>query len=292
MRTCSLVTGPRLHYDRRMLHKSFVPLLLAACAGCGDPPVREPASWSAILIAECAKISACTGEAVDSCFSVLSRREAYDPFEGALAMRERELRADCVAGAGDCGAVAKCIDEAQAAIAAEMQEHGAKFSCGNEESTLCEDGLLAWCFMGEYDTEAAAITVDIGELGKVCNSQGSWAADPDRPACGTADYSRACDGDGVRECMDRESVTWSCAVMDPELTCTIDEDNPGQVRCSMPEGSRQCESNNYNNYGESARCHGTIARVCAAGKLFDVDCAAFPGAKCVDDGDYSAHCEL
>jgi hypothetical protein len=260
-----------------------VPLLglCSACGGGDDDEGYSGVSLAELAMAECAKVSVCTGAAADSCFLKVANNGAWNPLEEPGAYENGlELRAECMAAAESCDQVLACIDEGQQAYDDEQAALAAQASClpENGDYIYCEDGLLFWCAMGEYDDVATPYAVDIEALGKTCNAAGSYAADPDHPACDGADFTLSCDGTGVVECVGGERVTWDCRAVDPEFVCASDGEEFAE--CTLPADAIECEDGNYNNYGEWSQCEGGAAQVCAAGKFYDVGCSTFLSASC------------
>lgn len=128
-------------------------------------------------------------------------------------------------------------------------------SCG--QNTCFQDGSRAVC--GDELTDGP------------CNSE------PSLPV-----GSNWCDGDDILACASlyvrRRS---SCKERDPAFTCvpnpSCDPHLSGcsTAACAMPPGSEEC-SQGY------AACVGNELQFCDRGKLRTFDCAALPGAQCVD----------
>jgi hypothetical protein len=265
----------------RLLLVASVLDLCSACArddsGAAVPRVER-------ILAECAKVSVCTGLAANACFAIVSNKDSWDPFEVGADRRQIELRAGCMAKAESCDQVLSCIDQASQAFADEQSALAARASCElAEDYTYCGDGLLVWCFLGEYDTEATPIPLDLDALGKTCNAAGSYCADPGHPTCDGEDNSRSCDGVGAVQCAGGESTSWDCREIDPEFVCTIEADEPERPLCTLPEEAQECERGNYTNAGDWGVCEGNVARICAGRKFYEVDCSAFLGASCVQE---------
>ena len=277
--------------------------LLSLCSSCyrvDDPGAQASGAARADeILAECAKVSACSGVSANSCFATVADKDSWQLYGGRWNAREIELRADCMAAATDCAQVTACIDEAHQAFEEEQGLLIELSSCDPQlgEYTHCENGILVWCFVGDEDTDAWPIPIDVGDLGLTCNTAGSYAADPGHPQCayGTG-TSEGCDGTGAFECVSGERVTTDCRDIDPDFVCTTDTDEPERPLCALPAARRECERGDYTNSGDWGTCEGNVARVCAGRKLYEVDCAAFPGASCVQQN-YSAEwpeafCEL
>jgi hypothetical protein len=276
----------------------LIALFAAACGGSDDDDGATTGTpRAALILAECAKLSACTGAAANDCFGSVANKDSWQPFESFEEAREIELRADCMAAAEDCEQVLSCIDEGAKAFDDEQAALAANASCDQpEEYTYCEDDVLVWCFVDEYDTEGTPIPIDVGALGKTCNAAGSYSADPDHPVCDDGDgYADGCDGSGAFECVGGERTTWDCRDIDPQFVCTKDTDEPERPLCTMPVESQECEPGNFTNDGDWGTCEGDVASICAGRKFYEVDCSAFLGASCVQE-DYSewpeAFCQI
>jgi hypothetical protein len=277
-----------------ILHFWLVVFVLAMTC-CDDKGTSEDGDGAnaKYLVASCPKLSVCLGETVNSCFGVLDGNILG--LDGSYMRHYIINRARCLEEAQSCAEVESCVQNMEQKTFEEMLAIETDIECGEKEEVICKDGVAVWCYMGEYDEVASpAEVMELDELGKTCNSQGTHIVDPGGAPCendpkdtdGIA-HTVSCDGTRLVECFNGERVTWDCADVDPSFTCVLEY---GQARCRAGKEKSDCEMNTFNNHGDSARCDGSIAVVCAGGKTFDVDCSVFGGASCVERDEYDALC--
>jgi hypothetical protein len=234
------------------------------------------------LNVECPWQSACGGQGLESCYSLLSGDDQFSHFPSWVNHGLQE-RFECVGSANSCADYMACLPSESI-----FQRPVDSYSCPGDRENVCdsETQIFLWC-LGEDSNPAESgtspiLVYELGPAGWSCDD-GDEIADEPRVVCEqTAPFT--CEGSMVQTCnANGNLLSYDCAQGHPDLVC-----GGAGERCGP--STRECEGNNINNSGGSAQCMGVdTAVICMNLKQYTVSCAS-AGAQCVNEGDYEASC--